>query len=455
MSIAAGTKVKDWDISLKSFFSKGNHSDQIFNYDTIYDFSKGGSGTQAINLNLGIKNKNLSFRAIYDNYGSDCVYLDPLPSTYTDHYKTFASELKYDWQVNNKLTITPKVNYRYNVPYYQENWYANSGISRYSGNVTARYDVSKNISITGGAEYFSDYGKMLENTDSSLFDNGKTSVSYNTVSLFMEGTVKTKVINFIVGGRFDNHNVFGSAFAPRVGLTKVWDKFHLKLLYSGAFRSPSIGNLIFNTDIKPERTTVLELEAGVKLNNNMFLTANVFNIRVKDPIIWFSTDTTWGYKNEDKTGTMGFELEYKFKYNWGYASLNYSYYQDNKNTVWDYDVPNDNSFIGAPKHKITFNSGFYLNKYICINPSLIYMGKSYIDPDADTDNKISEKLLANFFINFSTSEMGWKFPVEFGIGVHDIFNQKYPFMQSYRGLQKPYPGPSREFTLRAIVSFGK
>jgi outer membrane receptor for ferrienterochelin and colicin len=453
LSIAAGTKVKDWDISLKSFLSKGNHSDQIYEYDAIYDFSKSGSGTQAINLNLGINNKNLSFRAIYDNYASDCVYAEPLPATYTDYYKNFAGELKYDWHVSNKLTITPKVNYRYNIPYYQEGWYANSGINRYTGNIIANYQVNNNISITGGAEYFTDHGKMLENTDTSLFDNGKRTVTYNTVSLFLESTIKTKIVNIVVGGRFDNHNVFGSAFAPRIGLTKVWDKFHLKLLYSGAFRSPSIGNLVFNTDIKPEKTYVLELEAGAKLNNNMFLTANVFNIKIKDPIVWFSTVDTWGYKNEDKTGTLGFELEYKLKYSWGYATLNYSYYQDNKNTVWDYDVPGDNSFIGAPKHKIAMNSGFYLGKYICLSPSFVYMGKSYFDPDADANNKISGKLLANCFINFINYKLGGQFPVELGVGISDVFNQKYPFIQSYRGAEKPYPGPSREFTFRFSFSF--
>jgi outer membrane cobalamin receptor len=462
LSIAAGTKIKDWDISFKSFVSKGNHSDQKFEYGTIYDFSKEGSGTKDINLNLGIQNKNLSFRAIYDNYGSNCVYKDwvpaasdSLPVTYTEYYKTFASELKYDWHVNKKLTISPKLNYKYNVPYFQESWYTNSEISRYDGNLIANMEVNNNLTITGGTEFFYDYGKMIENTDSSLFDNGKSSVSYNTFSVFMEGTLKTKFANLTIGGRYDNQNESGSAFAPRIGITKTWDKFHIKLLYSKAFRTPSIGNLVFNSDIKPEKTSVMELEAGMKLNNNMFITVNAFNTLIEDPIIWFDVDGEYGYKNDEKTGTWGFELEYKYKFYWGYGNVNYSYYKVNENTVWDYKVPGENSFIGAPQNKITLNSGFYLGKHFSINPTIIYLGKSYMDPDAETDNLIKGRTLANCFVNVINYKLAKKFPVEFGVGVSDIFNQKYPFIQSYRGGQKPYPGPSREVSVRLTVSFEK
>ncbi len=455
LSLAAGTKIHDWDVSLKSFLSKGNHTDLIYNSDTLYDFSNGGAGTQAINFNLGIKNKNFGFRAIYDNYSSDYAYCDSLIYTFTDYYKTFATELIYNWHITKKLVITPKVNYRQSIPYWEEGFDRNTAISRYTGNIIANYEVNKNISITGGVDYFTDYGKMTENDSTSLFANGKRTVSYNTLSAFVESTIKTSIVNFVVGGRYDQHNEFGQAFAPRIGLTKMWDKLHFKLLYSGAFRSPSVGNLVFNADINPEKTTVLELEAGLKLNNNMFLTANVFDIWIKDPIVWYDYGNDYGYRNEDETGSLGFELEYKMKYNWGYASVNYSFNQKNQNSVLDYEVPGRKNLIGAPMNKISANGGFYLNRHICFNPTLIYIGKSYMGPVNDTlFNKVDGKLLVNCFINFSNYRIS-KIPVEFGFGVSDLFNQQYPFIQPYLGYTNPYPGPSREFTFRLAISFGK
>lgn len=56
-----------------------------------------------------------------------------------------------------------------------------------------------------------------------------------------------------IGARFDNHSQFGSAFSPRVGVTKLFENWHFKLLYSRAFRAPAIENINTNVDIKPEK----------------------------------------------------------------------------------------------------------------------------------------------------------------------------------------------------------
>jgi outer membrane receptor protein involved in Fe transport len=60
----------------------------------------------------------------------------------------------------------------------------------------------------------------------------------------------------------------------------------------------------------------------------MFLTANVFDISIKDPIIYdIDTNSNGGevYKNYASTESSGFEINFKTKYQWGYASVNYSY----------------------------------------------------------------------------------------------------------------------------------
>lgn len=464
VSLAAGNKIKDWDLSLKAFASKGNRTDEqnYVLYDETYDLSKSGAETDAVNLNFGAKYKNLSLRAIFDDYNSAYVWYDDESQSQSignQEFTTIAGEAKYDWNISKKLIVSPKINIRNNIPYYDLGWYLNNSFIRTTGNVTARYNASETFSLSGGVEYFNDQAKMMESTDSSYFNNGKRTIAYNTFSVFAEGLIKTGFANLVIGGRYDHHNVFGAAFAPRIALTKAWEKYHLKLLYSGAFRSPSIGNMMFNPDIKPERTTVLELEAGLKLNSNMFITANIYNIKINDPIIWFENNVETGYVNQEQTGTWGYELEYRLKYNWGYATVNYSFSHANDNKVAYYEVPDEERMIGDMTHKVTLNSGLHINKHICLNPSIMYLGDTYFDPTFAADYGISPKVgsevLANCFVNFSNYKIAGKVPIEFGVGVFDIFNQKYPFVQPYSGYQNPYPGSSREFTFRLACSLGK
>ena len=63
----------------------------------------------------------------------------------------------------------------------------------------------------------------------------------------------------------DDHSEVDAAFVPRIGLTKVVNDWHFKLLYSQAFKTPVIENVNLNPDIKPERIEVAEFETGYRL----------------------------------------------------------------------------------------------------------------------------------------------------------------------------------------------
>ena len=451
-----GKKINTWNIDFKGFYSDGNRTDQLYqaNYKIgVFDLSKGGAKTGDLNFNLGIKHKNLAARILYDAYSNDGFH-DTV--TYQKYYfKTLSGDIKYDLKIGDKFVLTPKFNFRNNLPYYEDGFYKNSSLDRYTGNLTFHYDPVNMVNIIGGAEFYYDYGKPYENTDSLIF-NGKRTITYNNYSFFLQGIIKTKLLNIIIGGRFDDHSQFGTAFAPRIGLTRSWDNFHIKALYSQAFRSPSIGNLVFNPAIKPERTTVAELELGYKLNNNMFITANLFNIIIKDPIIF----TGITYKNYDKTGTSGFEIEYKIKYIWGSATLNYSYYKTNSTPLTYYKVlDHDNLLLGAPASKISLLSNFNISKHFYISPSLDYIGKRYYPTYGEDNtgktiigNKVTNAdLLVNLFINYKNLIAR---NLNVGLGVYDLLNSKSAFYQPYYGFQNPLPGPSREFVLRLVYNLG-
>jgi len=455
INLNAGKQVGKWKVSATGNYNRGLWSDKNFrDYDSSsYKPADSSDLVTSYNANIKVSYAKLSARFILDNYKTH--YLTD-SFTYGNEFKTLLGEVKYEFSPVKNLTITPRFNYRNSIPYYAAGWYLNNSITRYTGNVTANWDISKNINIVGGVDYYYDYAKMMENTDSSLFFindtvNGTSNVSFNNIAVYLQSIIKTKYFNITIGGRFDNNNHYGRDFAPRVGITGIWNKFHAKLLYSKAFRSPSFGNIEFESDIKAENTRVLEFEAGYKINSNMFLTANLFDISIKKPIIWYDNgDDDCGYLNSKETGTRGLEIEYRLKYVWGYGTLNYSYYiPEPGNTVTIYQVPgHDNSYLGAPNHKLTLNTSFKLNKIFNINPSAIYYSKTYgYLRQFDVYKEYKQSFLFNLFLSANIKSF------EFGAGIYDIFNQGPAFVQPYQGYNFPFPSPSRQFLIRLAYNF--
>jgi outer membrane receptor for ferrienterochelin and colicin len=449
----AGKQIGKWDIALKSSINRSLWTDrEIIDYDSsIYIPADSSALVTSYNINLSISSENLGFRLIADNYKTNYITDS---SIYVNEFKTILGEVIYDFKPISNFTISPKISFRNSIPYYGGGWYLNNSISRYTANVTANWDINRWINIVGGTEYYYDYARMIENTDSSLFyidDDTSTTVSFNNIALYLQSIIKTKYFNLIIGGRYDKHSFYGDDFAPRIGLTKALDAFHFKVLYSKSFRSPSFGNIEFNPDIKPENTIVAEIELGYKLNNNMFLTANIFDISIKNPIIWYVNEyDEYGYINEKKTGTQGFEIEYKIKYNWGFGTINYSYYKPKTgNSVSIYDVPeHGNMYLGAPNNKVSMNSSFKINKTFNINPSLVYNSKAYgYIGELDEYIKCEQTFVFNLYLTANLKNF------EFGAGVYDVFNQKPFYIQPYQGWNYPYPAPSRQFLCRVAYNF--
>jgi outer membrane receptor protein involved in Fe transport len=220
-----------------------------------------------------------------------------------------------------------------------------------------------------------------------------------------------------------------------------------------------ISKLGLNTDIKPEKTTDFEGELGYQIGDNMFLTANIFDISIKDAIIYDIDTNSNGsevYKNYASTGSSGFEIDYKTKYQWGYASVNYSYTNPvlfKRNSVPLYEVPGHNDVMLAfPQHKISFNAAIYLGS-LCIGPSASFLSTRYAYDSTNLDGAVytspKEPLfLCNFHLRYEDLFVKG---LDVGAGVYDILNQRYEFIQPYQG-EKPWPGPSREFVFR--VTYG-
>lgn len=367
------------------------------------------------------------------------------------------AEAKYEWKASDKLSITPKLNFKngtpWNTPSDADVLYSVEA-RRFSPSLNLSWAPTSKTTVVAGVDSYFD---KAENTGSALdyfgdFSDDNT-ISFYNVGIFAQAIFKTESVNITLGSRYDKHSQFGDAFSPRVGLTKAFDKFHFKALYSRAFRSPALENLNFNPSVKPEKTGVAEVELGYKISSSMFLTGNVFHIQINDPIVYFvDTNNPIGtYDNFSKAGSMGFELDYRIKSDWGHLSVNYSYYTSQGiNEVPFYSVPSDEgSVLAMPGSRINTNASIKLGKGFSVNPSLNLLGKRYAVTGIATDY-IIEELDSEFFMNLYIRYVNEN--LELGLGVYDVLDEGQKFVQPFASGHNVLPGIGREFSVRATYT---
>jgi outer membrane cobalamin receptor len=460
--VSLGNATEKVDYSISAYGGTGIRSDQTYTdiFGQSADLTK-NSDLKPFMINAGIKAGGFSSRIIYDNYSLESVdqfdaILDPTSPDKISFQQLFA-EVKYEWELSEKLTITPRFNFKNGTPW---NTAEDADVPylvdsrRASPSLSLSWAPSKNTDVVAGVDSYFDNAEYT-GTDTDYFGDlsDNNAVSFNNVGVFAQAIFKMDIVNITLGTRYDNHSQFGDAFSPRIGLTKAYDKFHFKALYSRAFRSPAIENLNYNPAVKPEKTGVAELELGYKVSATMFLTGNLFHIQIDDPIVYFvDTNNPIGtYDNFSQGGSMGFELDYRIKSDWGYVSLNYAYYTSkNINEVPYYSVPTDDSrVLGMPGSRVNLNSSINLSKGLSINPSLNLLGKRYAITGIASEYVLGE-LESEFYLNLYLRYV--KNNLEFGLGVYDLADEGQKFVQPFSSGHAVLPGIGREYMVRAAYT---
>jgi outer membrane receptor for ferrienterochelin and colicin len=473
-TLMAGNESGGNGYDIKASYTTGNRSDRDYTdfYGSTYSM-KNNSSINNLFINAGGNIKDLSFRFVYDNMDLEMrdAFGVSMPFAEKMNFTNVLAELKYNIRVSEKFTLTPKFNYKWQTgwnlssdrivelqeddPDNFDGLYNNMKIGQYTGSLNGKWDFSENFNLISGVEYYLDDARS---DDLKPFQtNGELKVSYQNTSLYAQGYYKTKIGSFTVGARFNNHEQFGSSFVPRLGYNKVAGNFHTKILISQAFRAPSILNIDSNPDIKPEKTTVFEVEAGYKLTPNIFLSANLFDITIIDPIVYFYSTAGEGYSNFSQSGSRGIETEIKIKTSWGQITSNYSFYSSaDKNKVDSYEVPgNSGKLLGLPQHKLNLNCFIKINESISFNPTLSYIGKRYGFFTADTNDEpvlkeYNSALLINGYFQFKNFLMQ---DLTLGAGVYNIGDSGYSYLQPYNNYHSPLPAASREFLISLKYGF--
>ena len=112
--------------------------------------------------------------------------------------------------------------------------------------------------------------------------------------------------------------------------------------------------------------------------------------------------------------------------------------------------------LGFASQKVNLNASINITKNLSINPSGTFYGPrwGYTSLNSDTLpvlKKFNPVVLFNLFIKYNTPVKG----LTIGLGVYDLFNQVFVFIQPYAQPNStinlphaPLPGPPREFILR-------
>ena len=458
-NLAFGKTFEDFELTSQFYAADANRSDRRYTDFNGGSYSmKDASEIHSRNLNLGLSNQGLSVRLIADLHRTtqqDGYQVGILPRPLDRNFNAYFAEVNREFSLGEKLTITPAFNYSYQQPYngFDAEFYPRDKSSYFSKfTVTSDYSATERTKLSGGAEFSQDQAVLSDTTlPRYYFKGGKKSVSYNNCAIFLEGVSEYPFGMLSAGARYDKNEGFAPAFSPRLAWTKVFKRLHMKAIYSRAFRAPGIDNLAVNPDLKPEKTTVVELETGYELTDDFFLSANAYDIRIDKPIVFYiANSTSQAYGNYGQTGTNGLELTARLKKNWGYCDFTYSYYAAPDNGVAFYKAGADSSLLAFARNKFALNSSLKLSADISVNPSAVYYADRRGYYAAGLTKRFNDALLANLNLVFKNLASG---QLELNLGVFDLFNSGYSYIQPYNGGHAPLPGPSREVRTRVSYKF--
>jgi len=401
------------------------------------------------------------FLTNFDNTNN--VYPPGVNSPLDTKFTTYALDAQYKIRLRDNFSISPRVTYTESDPWHSDNrdallngYYFYYPTRQVKLNATAEYDFDKNTDLILGGEYAADtaFSKGL----SAPFADGSTEVDHNTQSVFGEFMAKTRIVNVTLGARYDNQSHCGGAFAPRLALTKAVGDFNFKALVSRAYRAPTILDIDYNPNIRPEFTNTIQAEARYLINGNMSAALSLFDTRIEDVIVYDASAVT--YNNFGKTGTRGFDLSYQFRELWGYLNLSYSYYRVIDNEVPTYVAHdgdgsvNSDVLLGFPSSKASLSASYNVRENLSVNPTVLYLGQRYVSYWANAaGGNVNQALDPVTLVNINVRIKEAAKNLEIALGVYNIFDSAYAIAPGYYKVDQPTPSYSREYTVKLIYSY--
>jgi outer membrane receptor for ferrienterochelin and colicin len=435
------------EVSLSGYRLDGKPTDRNLVgglYEDLIDFER-RSSIKSTGFNVGIKFKKLDIRLLQNTYETA---LPQLGNARVNVSGLFFN-IGYRFDVSEKFVLYSKITVKEQIPYFFTDIpllptflnptgfgridlirISNTKDRRIAFNAYGIYQASENIAFTIGTESYLDNVRYIDPSQS--FSNG-TQINYNNIGLFAEANIKSKVANITVGGRFDKYTNVDAVVVPRIAITRAFKNTHVKLLYTQAFKTPTVLNLEYktaNTTMLPERYQLIEFETGLRIGERFQVNINAYDIKIQNFIIRNDINTTItgvAYLNLGESGTRGIEGEGRYNQKWGYIKVGYSFYQTTavQKELFLTGLSTVNS--GIPAQKASLQAHIKLNKDISINPNVLYLTNKFRNNTSPTDtfSEVQEypaELHLSCFVNYDNFLLK---NLSFGVGVYNITNEQF------------------------------
>jgi outer membrane cobalamin receptor len=186
-----------------------------------------------------------------------------------------------------------------------------------------------------------------------------------------------------------------------------------------------------------------------------YLTANIFFLRVHDPISYANpAPGVNGYYNFDHTGSQGLELSLRTLGRNLVSTSTLALSRADDHNADFYRVAGQPDFhVGFANLKFTHQAQWTLAPGWSLNPELLVLGPRYgYRLGAPQPSRFGTTALLNLFLTHRFSNQA-----ELGLSVRNLGNTATSYIQAYgvpgMGGNPPLPGPGRELALRASFAF--
>ena len=458
-----GFKSGDLEFSLNGHGARGNRSGEEFTRfnGTASSLLVEGSYLNSVNVNVGLTYGGLNVRFIEDRFAQWNFYPANASLRRREEFNHRFAEVSQTWSASAELTFTALLNYKRSEPYHVVDTTlltpeTPAEVTRLSGGLRAAWDPNPRLNLTFGAEGFEDTGRMHPRPGQETRDVWLTApgadLTFNSKALYAQALWRTDLVNLTLGGRQEWHSTAGKAFVPRLGLTRVWGPFHVKLLAARAFRTPVLLNIDQAINpaqpVRPELATTWELEGGWQLAPQVALMMNLFTLRVDEPIVFTTApdQSAFGYQNRDRIGSRGLEASLLWKGAPGRLTVTGAYYEASGHRVQDYQVAQNGKFLlGASRLQFSAYGQFTLTERLDLAPSLVFNGPKY-GQDAthlDPPRLFRSTTLVNLFLNWRPGSK-----LLCSAGVSNLTDEKLQFVGAYPFSTPPIPAQGRELSFR-------
>ncbi len=175
-------------------------------------------------------------------------------------------------------------------------------------------------------------------------------------------------------------------------------------------------------------------------------------VAIFDPIV-YDYNGQDEYLNQRLTGSKGIEASFRWRHRIIKFNSSYSFYVRDPVTVPEYAVPQDASVhLGLPAHKIAVDAAISLGSDMHLLSSCAYFSRRYgyvFQSGEMAVSPLPSVVLLNILLerkNIFTAHLDAQ------VGVMNILNDNYLFVQPYNGGHTPLPGASRELVARLSYS---